>query len=191
MKRKSLNQKILKGLIKLGESSTELTKDFIYAFDRPSSLFHRLLELSDFTDSEKSYERFYAGFNRLKTQKIIETAEKNGKTIIYLTEKGKKRLLSYKLDELKIEKPKVWDKKWRIAVFDIPEKKKIAREILRKKFRELGFYRIQDSVWVHPYDVSNLVEFLKNIYEIGPCVKLIEAESISDDEKIRDEFNLK
>ena len=36
-----------------------------------------------------------------------------------LTEEGEKRAKKYKINELKIEKPKKWDKIWRVLIFDI------------------------------------------------------------------------
>lgn len=184
--KKSPTRTILEILEAAEKQTTEMATDLIFAFDRPSSLFHRLLAINPFI----SYKKFYPHYDRLKKQKMILVSEKNDKTIIQITEKGKKRLLRYKMNELKIQKPKVWDKKWRIIVFDIPEKRKLAREILREKFYQLGLYRIQDSVWVHPYDISDIIEFLNTIYEIRPFVKLITANSISDDQKIRNRYKL-
>jgi len=37
---------------------------------------------------------------------------------------GKKRILRYDLDNMKIKKPLKWDGYWRIVVFDIPEDEK-------------------------------------------------------------------
>ena len=121
---------------------------------------------------------------------MILISEKDDKTTIEITNNGKKKLLKYKLSELSINKPKKWDKKWRIVIFDIPEKKKIARETLRQKFHKLGLYKIQNSVWAHPYDISEIIEYLMIIYEIKPCVKIIIADSISEDKQIKKHFKL-
>jgi DNA-binding transcriptional regulator PaaX len=186
-KKISLTKSILKILEKTPKIASDLALDYIYIFDRPYSLFHRLLEQ---IDPNISRHKFYATYHRLKRQGLIGISEKNGVTTIHLTEAGKEKLIKYKLDELKIKKPEKWDGKWRIIVFDIPEKRKLARDVLRQKFRELGLFRIQDSVWIHPYDISDLIEFLSRIYEIKPFVKLIIAESINEDWKIRQKFNL-
>src|SRR3990167_6394136 len=41
-----------------------------------------------------------------------------------LTESGKKKLRLLDLSDYKLSKPKKWDRKWRVIIFDIPEKKK-------------------------------------------------------------------
>ena len=165
----------------------EILNESFNAFDRPYSLFHYLAKLNH---PNISRPKFYATFHKLKNQKLIDISESNGKSTITITKNGKKKLLQYNLEKLRIQKPKVWDKKWRVVIFDIPEKRKIARDFLRRKFNELGLYKIQDSVWVHPFDISDIIESLVTIYEIRPFVKLIIADSISEDEQIKKIFSI-
>ncbi len=77
-----------------------------------------------------------------------------------LTKEGWKRLKSI-LPEYK--KPSTWDDKWYIVAFDIPEDRRIKRNAFREKLKKLGFGRLQDSVWISPYNflanIESLVEF--------------------------------
>src|SRR3989338_3036693 len=57
---------------------------------------------------------------RLRRTKIVEFREDGEKVKIVLTELGKKRILRYKLEDMKIQKPKKWDGNWHIVAFDIP-----------------------------------------------------------------------
>src|SRR3989344_8585515 len=50
---------------------------------------------------------------------ICEKNNSDGTVTIFLTDSGKKKALTYSLDDMKIKKPRVWDKKWRIVLFDI------------------------------------------------------------------------
>ena len=59
-----------------------------------------------------------------------------------------------------------WDKKWRILIYDIPERYKIKREYLRKFLKNLGFGKVQDSCWVSPYDYSREVSFFSQEQKI-------------------------
>ena len=127
---------------------------------------------------------------RLKEQKFITIGEQDGKIIISITEKGKKRVLQYQIDDMKIAIPEKWDKKWRIVIFDIPNKKTLARNVLRDKLKELGFCLIQKSVWLYPYDCKDEIDFLKEVYEIRPFVKLAVAETIDNEEIYLRKFNL-
>ncbi|MCD6539117.1 MAG: CRISPR-associated endonuclease Cas2 [Candidatus Omnitrophica bacterium] len=59
-----------------------------------------------------------------------------------------------------------WDKKWRILIYDIPEKYKIKREYLRKFLKNLGFGKVQNSCWVSPYDYSREVSLFSQEQKI-------------------------
>jgi CRISPR-associated endonuclease Cas2 len=127
---------------------------------------------------------------RMKKERLAEIGEEKGKTVVKITENGKKRILKYKLEELRIEKPIKWDKKWRVVIFDIPNKKKLARDTLREKLKELGFYKLQESVFVYPYECKDEIDFVKEIYEISPFVRYLVVESIDNSENILKYFNL-
>ncbi|MFZ5366559.1 MAG: hypothetical protein ACOZBZ_04770 [Patescibacteria group bacterium] len=127
---------------------------------------------------------------RFKKQKLVEIEEENGQQIVKITEKGRTRALKYKLDEMKIKKPNVWDKKWRIVIFDIFEKKKWFREIFRARLKQLGLFRLQDSVFVFPYPCFEEIEFLRQIYGVPLEVRYVIAEKIEDEGDLKSQFNL-
>lgn len=90
-------------------------------------------------------------YNSLKTGDI-EKVIKNGEVYLRITGQGKDRLRrDFPISHWQEEE---WDEKWRVVIFDIPEKKKRVRDRLREKLRELGFGMIQESVWISPYDVA-------------------------------------
>src|SRR3989338_40374 len=113
---------------------------------------------------------------------------KNG--FIELTEKGEEKLSSLELINYALDKPKKWDKKWRLLIFDIPEKKKSQREKLRHTLLEIGFLKIQDSVWAYPYPCEDLVNLLKAHMHIGKDLLYLIVDSIENDSSIRKHFNL-
>lgn len=129
----------------------------------------------------------------LKHEKLIDILEeKNGKTKVVLTNKGKKRVAEYSLDTLEIQKPERWDGKWRILMFDIlayPRKYNYARNALRNKVKELGFYQIQKSVWVHPYDCEDELLYIAEIFGVQDYIEIVTAEKILHDKSVRKHFN--
>lgn len=125
----------------------------------------------------------------LRNQELLGISEENGKTVIKLTKNGKRKLLKYQLDSLRIKKPKKWDRKWRAVIFDIPEKYKLGRECLRAKLKELGFCSLQKSVWVFPYPCEDEIDFIKELYEITPFVRILTVESIDIDKDLIKYFN--
>jgi DNA-binding transcriptional regulator PaaX len=121
---------------------------------------------------------------------LVSIAEKNGRTTIRLTKAGKKKVLSFKLDDMQLKKPSIWDKKWRLVIFDIPISHNQARIMFTNKLRELGFEMIQRSVWVSPYECEDEVDFIKEVYEIRPFVRVVTAESIDISNDLIHKFNL-
>lgn len=132
----------------------------------------------------RKYKRknVYDMFYRLQKEGCIEVGKKNHQTYISLTEKGRKKAGWLQIDSLKINRPKKWDKKWRIVIFDISQIKKLYREIFRGKIKELGFYKLQKSVWIIPFDCRDEIELLKNFFGLSEEeIKLIIAVDIGED----------
>lgn len=115
---------------------------------------------------------------RLEKQNLVSWKEKDGELILTLTEQGKKKVLKYKIDEMRIEKPKKWDGFFRVIVFDIPEREREARNTFRKKLKNLGFYQLQKSVFVCPYECREEVDFLRHELDIAKFVNYILAKEI-------------
>ncbi|MBU3926112.1 CRISPR-associated endonuclease Cas2 [Patescibacteria group bacterium] len=124
-------------------------------------------------------------------ERIIDYKEnKDGIVEIILTKEGKKKALKYQIDKIEIKKPDKWDDKWRIVIFDIPEKKKKAREALRNKLKDLGFKELQKSVFVLPHECEDEIDFIVEIFEIRPCVRFLRVDSFTNDEQFKLKFRL-
>lgn len=113
-----------------------------------------------------------------------------GKKFLSITERGRERLSWYKLQDYKVVKPRHWDGKWRLYIFDIKENRRSSREYLRKCLRRIGFVRLQDSVWVYPYDCPELMLLIKTGMGIGKDALYLVVESIENDRWLRREFGL-
>jgi DNA-binding transcriptional regulator PaaX len=88
------------------------------------------------------------------------------------------------------KKPRKWDKKWRILIFDIPESRRKVRFAVRKKVLEAGFVRLQDSVWAFPYPCEEFVSLLKVHMSIGKDLLYLIVDSIENDKGLRTHFSL-
>ena len=135
--------------------------------------------------------KFYNAFYSLKRRGLIHIDYHGQQMYISLTAEGKKLAGKYKIDDLKIKKPKKWDKKWRIFIFDIADKQKTKREALRGKLKELAFFLLQKSVWVYPYDFKKEIQLLREFFGLADSeMKVITASEIENDGLIRDYFKL-
>jgi len=77
-----------------------------------------------------------------------------------------------------------------VLIFDIPEKRKGTREKVRRTLISLGFERLQDSVWVFPYDCEDLITLLKVDFKIGKDILYLVVESLEYDLPLRKKFGL-
>jgi len=110
---------------------------------------------------------------------------------ISLSKEGKKLAGKYQIDDLVIPKPKKWDGRWRILIFDIPDKYKIKREALRGKLKELGLFQLQKSVWICPYNFQNEVEVLRDFFSLSRDeMQIVLAYAIENDGEARNFFKL-
>ena len=77
-----------------------------------------------------------------------------------------------------------------MIVFDVPERRRRIRTRLRAFMNEIGFVRLQDSVWVYPYDCEDFITLLKAELKIGKDVLYAIADTIEYDRGIRKHFRL-
>lgn len=131
-------------------------------------------------------------FYRLLKEDCIDLSRKNHQLYIALTEKGKEKANWYQIDSLEIKRSKDWDNKWRVVIFDISQPQLIKREAFRGKLRKLGFYQLQKSVWIHPFDCRDEIELLREFFGLGKKdIRLIVAESIEDSIALKKVFGLR
>jgi DNA-binding transcriptional regulator PaaX len=108
---------------------------------------------------------------------------------IKLTKKGHIRWQKLLIDQpLRSEK---WDQKWRLIIFDIPNRSKNARDALRNSLKRMGMFQLQESVWLTPYPCQHELEALRILYHLSPsAVRLVEATQIEGDDLLRNHFRL-
>ena len=116
----------------------------------------------------KQYNPWYLrrSLRRLHEQKLVEIEDDGKAQTVMLTKQGKRRILKYALDELTIPKPKRWDGRWRMIIYDVDERKKKLRDIFRDSLKSLGFYKLQGSTWIYPYPCEDQVTFLREYYGV-------------------------
>jgi len=127
--------------------------------------------------------------NRLERQGKVEKTETAEGLVIKMTEKGRKQLLNYKLNDFQPKEGK-WDGKWRMVFFDVPERQNSKRDKLRRCLKQLGMKEMQESVWVSPYAIENEVKYIREVLEIPHAVKLAEMSYLENGEELKEVFNL-
>jgi len=166
------------------------------AFIAPSALILAKPFLDERKEKERNMWKHYnpsylrSSLKRLRKLKYVEVTKKGGEDVIILTKSGKRRILKYALDELSIEKPKQWDGKWRMIIYDVDSRKKRLRDVFRNALITLGFLKLQESVWVYPYSCEEQISFLREYYDVGNEVIYVVAIKLEDDSPYREYFDL-
>jgi len=75
-----------------------------------------------------------------------------------------------------------WDGKWRIVMFDIPEKRREHRERLRRALTELEYEPIQKSVFMGKRPLAEDVYEEILVGELRHCIHLLTVGEIDDEE---------
>ncbi len=148
-------------------------------------------ELLDWYSQKNKNARFKIRktFEELKRARLIKSVEMpDGSLKIILTENGKKFILQYNIDKIKINKPLKWDGLWRFVIFDIPNSFSRERSHFRLKLRSTGFYQLQKSVWIYPYPCKNEIDFISEHFRISPYIRLVEVSNFEGSGDAKDHF---
>ena len=143
----------------------------------------------------KEWNRFNLGrlrqiLKRLREQKDVKVTEKDGEQIVILTKRGKTKYLKYRLEEMIINKPPRWDGKWRLIIYDISILRRNQQELFRQTLKKLEFLKLQNSVYLYPYPCYDEVEFLRQYYDIGEEVIILEVAHLENEGAYKKYFNI-
>ncbi len=156
----------------------------------PKKQFQILGEIYD--ELKKFDEKFLKrSIRSLYESRVIKAkTNKDGTVTLVLSDEGEKRAISCNIDNIKIRKPKKWDGKWRFVLFDVPERKRLIRNALRHHLKTIGFFEFQKSVFVHPYDCKDEIDYIIEMNEAREFVRFVVADSVDNELHIKSFFNL-
>ncbi|MFZ2303939.1 MAG: hypothetical protein WAV98_04105 [Minisyncoccia bacterium] len=127
----------------------------------------------------------------LYESRLVSTKDnRDGTLTLVLSKEGRQLALTYDIDNIAIKTPAQWDGKWRIVMFDVPEKFKRTREALRMHFKNMGFYEFQKSVFVHPYSCVKEIEYIVEFYQARKYLRYIVATDIDNALELKKHFHL-
>ncbi len=126
----------------------------------------------------------------------IQSLERNGfierqESGFLITPKGKRKIKFLNFQN-KSQKNGKWDGKWRVVIFDIPERLRGGRDMLRSHLMRNGFVKLQNSVFVCPFADFDALDDLRYACGVEKYVNFLEATSVKndDDTSLRKRFGL-
>lgn len=125
------------------------------------------------------YKELYNIAFRLAEQELVKKEKINDDICLTITGEGAKILRRLRPER---------DGMWKLVIFDIPEKQKYVRVVLRAKLKALGFKKWQNSIWISPFALDEEIE-----NELGELakkffVRLIKTNSINRVEDLEKMF---
>ncbi|HPC12564.1 MAG TPA: hypothetical protein PLZ70_01020 [Candidatus Paceibacterota bacterium] len=175
---------------RVGSIEKEILKIFlnVKSGELPNKYNEKFSDILKTAQQKSNYSKMTKNMAR---KGFLVFKNKGGEIKIEITDSGRKIASNYYLCGLKTNKnPKVWDKKWRIVMFDIPEKKKKARDLIRFHLKRLGFLQIQVSAWIFPYPCEELVTIIKSEFGFDKEVVYLIASRFEGDYIFRKSFKV-
>lgn len=180
MRRSEATSVIMESLLKLAVAGTTLTlallaPNAMIALEKP---LKKYLDKLDDRGKQREVRRV---LSYMKSQGLVKATYDHG---LQITERGREKLGQLTFDNLQITPPQQWDHKWRIVFYDIPEERKSGRDALTRKLRDIGFFQLQRSVFIHPFPCRQVIEHVTAACNVDRYVTYIETSFIDNEQTL-------
>lgn len=83
---------------------------------------------------------------------------------------------------------KSWDGKWRLVIYDIGKFKRNQQENFRRALKHMNFLPLQKSVYLTPYKCQDAVSYLREYFDLGEEVLLLEVNKLENEHLYKQYF---
>ena len=154
------------------------------------------MSITDFTGAALSnsidwdHRSVFLKLYNLKRSGYVQKREKKNQSFFHLTPKGKLQIMKYlHLERLKLDK---WDGRWRIVIFDLPERLKKWRNYLRTELKNnFGFWPLQESVYITPHPVTGDLDMLLKEWNLRKYFRYLTVMEIDNEHELKQVFGIK
>jgi len=135
-----------------------------------------------------NYPTYYRAIGRLEREGLLRKTKRSRDAYLRITSQGRQFLERSR--SRRRETPPPWDRRWRLVIFDIPEKQRDLRRRLRRHLAAWGFGRVQRSVWISPHDYQDQILDVARRAGLTPCVfhLTVEKFSVPDNRRLAEAF---
>jgi len=160
----------------LSQESSECLLFWLYFCYRP---FRTVMFNGFLTDQIYAFEHLRQRMYWFNKKGYIKRIKNNRQTWFTFNKEERFRFLDDAVGEKAGRFKQPWDKKWRLVIYDIPNKFTGARDALRRYLVGLGFGRVQLSSWASCYDYSADIHDFCRQYKILNFVCIYEGQFFS------------
>ena len=105
-----------------------------------------------------------------------------------ITEKARKRLQKREAKIRTVRPQDVWDKNWRVIIYDIPNTHAAARQEIRRKLRRYGCFHLQRSVLITPFPCFDDIAALAQACKVEKYLSYFETSHLAHDKPLIKRF---
>ncbi|MBU1472929.1 hypothetical protein KKB64_04040 [Patescibacteria group bacterium] len=130
---------------------------------------------------EFNYESFKQVLSRLQRNGLIKRKKLYSQLEIEITNIGKKKIEGFLVG---YQSKRPWDCYLYLISYDLPEAKRILRDLLRDYLKHIGCALLQESLWLTPYNPRKLLNDFMDNHQISGTIlvsKLGKDGTIGDD----------
>ncbi len=124
-------------------------------------------------DSRRSY---HAARTRLLKQGVVAEVTRDGQIVLELTPAAEAALPVWLRPER--EWRRKWSGAWYIVSYDVPELRRVHRDVLRTLLQQHRFGQLHKSMWIGPWDIRPFFDDLRTAGGIADYAVLLEARSV-------------
>lgn len=128
----------------------------------------------------KTKQTVSSTLGRLVGKKYISVSTKNKEKIFTITSLGQE-VITNTLDQIDLMDESNWNEKWLFIIFNVPEKQRKYRDMLRNRLTIMGFGRIQNSLWINGRDVSAKLKDILLNNALNKYITIIKPKLSNDD----------
>ena len=149
-------------------------------------------QLIDFFNPEgrDARNRIWKTIKYLEEKNRIHIEHRGEEQYVYLTAEGRIKLNEDAIWDMVVHKPRAWDQKWRLVMFDLPADNDRHRHSFRVKLEDLGFRLYQRSVFIFPYECHDEIHAIAKWYGINEHIRYIVATEVHDTRHFAKLFDL-
>lgn len=133
--------------------------------------------------SKKAKSGVLRAIGDLEKGGFLESIEGVQDKFLRLTQKGRQRSNSFKLETKNSLVSPSWDGKWRVILLDLPESRKDERESLRYLLKKAGFVCLKNSAWISPYPFEHLFSNIKKDLGLTTEIMILVTDDIDEETK--------
>lgn len=138
--------------------------------------------MEEFLEDKNKRQKIHSALANLKRRGYLQKQKFEKSYGFILTPKAQKKIFSL---QLKIQKREKFPHNEQLMIFfDIPERFKYKREMLRNKLKDLGFDQLQKSIWITSNNVTKDIWSIVKDFDIENGVQMLKVKNIKIDKSI-------